>query len=173
MYYIRKLSKLSTLTKIRSVENIEDIPADLLKQELPTKDNKLSFWKCDSIDDTKDAMKAILLATTKIEKSQFIILNEGMLDKIGVKRDCSQKGDTGYSGFENLHVDFCELTYGKIGQILRLMKEAGKKGELVPILEKDEVKAFIREVSKAGLLNTDQVNKDLLNDITKYKLNET
>ena len=171
MYYIRKLSKLSTLAKIKNTENINDVPADLLKQELITTANTLSFWKCDSLTDTRDAIKAILLSTTGIEKSQFIILDDEMLDEIGVRRDNSQKGKTGYLGFEDLHVNFCELTYGKIGQIIRLIKDVNTREELIPVLGKEDVKAFIREVYKAGLLNTEQINEHLMADIEKYGLN--
>ncbi len=171
MYYIRKLSKLSTLAKIKNIDDINDIPADLLKQELATTGNTLSFWKCDSLNDTTDAVKAILLSTTAIEKSQFIILDDEMLDEIGVRRDDSQKGKTGYLGFEDLHVNFCELTYGKIGQIIRLIKDVNKRTELTPVFGKDEVKAFIRDVCKAGLLNANQIDEHLMSDIEKYGLN--
>lgn len=53
MYYIRKLSKPNTVNKLKYMPNIGNTPADLLKQEWPTKGNTLSFWKCESLDNYK------------------------------------------------------------------------------------------------------------------------
>lgn len=170
MYYIRKLSKLTTIAKIKNSESINEVPADLLKQELPTSSNTLSFWKCESLENTKDAMKAILLSTTGIEKSQFIIFDDDMLDKCGIRRDTSEEGKTGYAGFSNLHVNFCDLTYGKIGQIILMIKDIHNKQELIPSLSKDQVKECIKEVCSAGLLDTAKVDEHLLADIQKYGL---
>lgn len=66
MRYVRKLSKKSNLFKIKDTTSNNDIDADVLKQELSTSGNTLSFWKCENSEDLKDAMKAILLSTTGI-----------------------------------------------------------------------------------------------------------
>ena len=60
MFYIRKLSKKSNLFKIRDAVTNSIIEADVLKQELGTTRNTLSFWKSEDITDLKNAMKAIL-----------------------------------------------------------------------------------------------------------------
>ena len=170
MYYIRKLSKPNTVNKLKNMSNIEDAPADLLKQEWPTKGNTLSFWKCESLNNTVDTMKAILLSSTGIEKSRFIILDDNMLDQYGIKRDFSEKGKCGYVGFEGLHVNFCELTYGKIGNIITLTKEILSMDKMVIDLSRDSVKTYIKEVCDAGLIDTEKINESLLADMKKYGL---
>ncbi|WP_406043184.1 hypothetical protein [Succinimonas sp.] len=170
MYYIRKLSKPNTVNKLRNMANIEDAPADLLKQEWPTTGNTLSFWKCESLDNTADTIKAIILSATGIEKSRFIIFDDDMLDEYGIKRDFSEEGKTGYKGFEGLHVNFCELTYGKIGSVISMTKEALGKENMVIDLSRDAVKEHIKEVCDAGLINTEQIHESLLADIRKYGL---
>ena len=170
MYYIRKLSKLSTVSKIKNITSIDETPADLLKQELPTTGNTLSFWRCESLDDVKDTMKAILLAATSIEKSRFIIFDDSMLEFYDIQRDLSKEGKTGYLGYENLHVDFCDLTYRKIGCILNMIKEVLDNEQMNIELSKECVKSYIKEVCDAGLLNEEKTDEHLLADIKKYGL---
>lgn len=173
MFYIRKLSKKSNLFKIKSAESNVNVAADVLKQELGTNGNTLSFWRCDSLDTTKDAIKAILLSTTSIENSQFIILDDELLDKYKIETDDTCEGVTGYKGFEKLHVDFCNLTYEKIGFILNMIREVCEKADRTPELKKEEVKRYIIEVKEAGLLNQNSVRPELLSAINKYCNNST
>lgn len=168
MFYIRKLSKKSNLFKIKSAETNATIAADVLKQELGTSGNTLSFWKCDSLDTTKDAIKAILLSTTSIETSQFIIVDDELLNKYQIETDDTNEGITGYKGYENLHVDFCNLTYEKIGFILNMIKEAAEETNRTPELKKEDVKKYIIEVKKAGLLNQKNMRPELLSAVDKY-----
>lgn len=168
MFYIRKLSKKSNLFKIKSSETSATIAADVLKQELGTSGNTLSFWKCDNLETTRDAIKAILLSTTSIETSQFIIVDDELLNKYQIEIDDTNEGITGYKGFENLHVDFCNLTYEKIGFILNMIKEIAEEEKRTPELKKDEVKRYIIEVKEAGLLNLENLRPELRLAINKY-----
>lgn len=168
MFYIRKLSKKSNLFKIRKASENKDVAADVLKQELATTGNTLSFWKSDDISSLKDAMKAILLSATSIETSQFIIFNDEILDRYGIKRDYNEKGVTGYKGFENLHVNLCDLNYGKIGAVLDMVKEISMDEAYVPELKREEVKKYILEVREDGLLDEDSIRPELMRAIEKY-----
>ncbi len=168
MYYVRKLSNNPNLEKVKWTENIGELGADILKQELGTTENALSFWKCASLESLKDTIKAILLSTTGIRTSQFFILTDEMVDKYGLKMDDTQPGKTGYKGFERLHINMIELTYSKIGTVLEMLKEVFKDSNNTPKLEKEEVKAYIMEVIQADLLNKDELQESLKKDIDKY-----
>ena len=167
MYYVRKI-KNSNLFKIKDCESCELLAADVLKQECSTTSNTLSFWKCDNLNDTTDTIKAILLSTTAIETTQFIIINDEQLKAHGIETDDSEPGKTGYSGFENLHVNVCNLTYGKIGALLKIYKDNSTISECAPKIQKPDVKRYISEVKQAGLINEEKTNPDLLKDINKY-----
>lgn len=168
MYYVRKLSNTPNLAKLKLAENVGELGADILRQELGTTDNALSFWKCDSLERLKDTIKAILLSTTGIKTSQFFILSDKVVDKYGLKMDDTQPGKTGYKGFERLHINMIELTYSKIGTVLQMLNEVFKDSNCTPKLEKEEVKAYILEVIKSDLLNTDGLQDPLKKDIDKY-----
>lgn len=169
MYYVRKI-KNSNLFKIKDCDSCDMIAADVLKQECSTTSNTLSFWKCATLDldDMKDTLKAILLSTTSIETTQFIIVDDEQLDKCQIETDDSELGKTGYSGFENLHVNLCNLTYGKIGALLSIYKESSTHSDFSPKLQKTDVKRYISEVKQEGLINEEMTNPDLLRDINKY-----
>ena len=167
MRYVRKLSKKSNLFKIRN-ETIDNIDADVLKQELSTTGNMLSFWKCEKRENLKDVMKAILLSTTSIETTQFIIIDDSFIEKYGIERDDSEKGVTGYRGFEDLHVNFSKLNYGKIGVLLNIIKEIASDQANTPELKREDVKKYIIEVRNEGLLNEDALRDELKSAIEKY-----
>lgn len=168
MRYIRKLSKKSNLFKIKDSTVNDDIDADVLRQELSTSGNKLSFWKCENSEDLKDAMKAILLSSTGIETSQFIIIEDLVLEKYGIEMDDSEKGATGYKGFEDWHVNFCKLNYGKLGVLLDIIKEIASDENNTPELKREEVKKYIIEVREAGLLNEERLKPELKSAIERY-----
>ena len=151
MFYIRKLSKKSNLFRIRDAISNSNIEADVLKQELGTTRNTLSFWKCEDITDMKNVMKAILLSATSIETSQFIVINDEMLDKYGIERNYEEKGITGYKGYENLHV-----------------KEISKNKTYIPELKREDVKRYIIEVKRDGLLDEENIRPELKAAIDKY-----
>ncbi|MEE0007122.1 MAG: hypothetical protein U0J00_00610 [Ruminococcus bromii] len=170
MYYLRKLSKRTSLSKIKGVEDVYEIGADLLKQELSTTKNTLSFWKCIDLGNQKETMKAILLSTTSIEASQFIIVDDKLLGKYNIDIDDTEVGCTGYKDHTDLHVNFCNITYNKIGKILQLYKEISSNVQLTPVLEKKEVKKYIMEVINDNMLDREKTRQELLNDINKYLL---
>ena len=69
-----------------------------------------------------------------------------------------------------MHVNFCELTYGKIGNIITLTKEILSMDKMVIDLSRDSVKTYIKEVCDAGLIDTEKINESLLADMKKYGL---
>ena len=168
MYYIRKLSNNSNLSKIKNTDNVASLDSDILKQELATTGNALSFWKCEDLENQKDTMIAILLSGSHIKVSQFFILDDDMISKYGLELDDSKPGKTGYKGFQNLHVDIKSLTYRKIGIVLEMMQEAFQNEELTPKLGRLEIKQYLKEVKEAGLLDETQLDDNMKKAIANY-----
>jgi hypothetical protein len=162
------LSSPANLYKLKTIDDVALIEADILKQELGTTQNTLSFWKCHSLDHIKNTMKAILLSTSAIKKAQFIVIEDSITKENGLTMDDSEKGKTGYKGYEDLHVNMVDLTYEKIGSVLAVLHEAVKNEEYTPKLNRDQVKEYIVEVKNAGLLDDTALNPDLKKDIEKY-----
>ena len=171
MYYLRKLSKYSTLDLIDSLDDVFDIPADLLRQEFPTTNNTLSFWRFDSFERINDTLKAILLSCSYIEKTKFFIVDDDLLSKYSIETDCSNPGMTGYLGFDYLHTDFCNLTYKKIGDVLMMIKDIIHISDYTYQLSRDEAKELIKSVYIDGKIDESKINDKLKKDIEKYIIN--
>ena len=166
MYYVRKLSKPNNYEKVKLAESIEDINSDVLKQELSTTFDTLSFWKCNDLDNMDDTIKAILLSTNKIDKSKFIVLDSELVKKYDLDVEESI-GKTGYKGFENLHIDISNLTYKKIGEILKAYKESFEEDMYQKELSKTEIKELIKEVNEEQKIDFDNIDDHLKKDIMK------
>ena len=91
-----------------------------------------------------------------------------MLDKYGIERNYEEKGITGYKGYENLHVNLCNLDYEKIGAILNIIKEISKNKTYIPELKREDVKRYIIEVKRDGLLDEENIRPELKAAIDKY-----
>ena len=171
MYYLRKLSKLSTRDKLLTANKVEEIPADILKQEIPTTNNTLSVWGFETIDKKMDAVRAAILSSTGISKTDFIVFDDDLLKSSNILIDGTEMGQTGYLGFGNLHVNLCKLDYAAIGRVLEVMREVFTKekyNEYYFQMSRAEVKTCIIDVYNEGLIDTQNINSQLLDDINKF-----
>lgn len=167
MYYIRKLTKPFNFNKIKCIKSVDDIDSDIIKQELSTKQNTLSFWKCEKLEHIKETIKAIILSTSEISKSKFIMLDSNIIKEYELEVDESNKGKTGYKGYDDLHIDICNLTYKKLGTILNAYKKVFEDDQNTCEYQKDDIKELILEVIQQGLLDIDNLNESLKKDIIK------
>ena len=171
MYLIRKLSNTPNLYKLRHCKDIGLLDADILRQELRTEENNLSCWKCEQIDDSKqlkDTLKAIILSTSSIKVSQFVIFDMETIQKFGFSMDFLEEGKTAYMGYENLHINLTQLTYSKLGDVLSAYCMVTQNENFTPLLKKDEVTDYIIEAFNEGLIDKEKLHKDLLSDMSKF-----
>lgn len=168
MYYVRKLSKTSNLQKIQNNPSPSIVPADFIGQELRTKENTLSVWRCESPDEEgrKDAIKAALFASSELSATQFIIFDSDMLEAAGIKT-CDTVGKTGYKNLEHLHTDLCELTYEKLGRLLDLYYRTSHLKDRIPKIEKEEFKKIALEAYNSNCLDESKMDDHLRNEINK------
>ena len=73
MYYVRKLSKTSSLYKIKELDDVKNLCSDFLGQEMRTSENTLSVWRSATLEgeDLNDAITAALLASSQVTTSQY------------------------------------------------------------------------------------------------------
>lgn len=169
MYYVRRLSKTSNLSKIRTMKSVQTMSADILGQEMKTTGNTLSVWRFSTLDseEMNDALKAAVLTGTDIVKTQFIILDSDSLTEAGISTDDNQLGKTGYIGLEDTHTNLCDLTYEKIGILLSLYQKAIQDSKRTPVIEKEDMKKIILELQQNDKLNIQAVPEHLGEKISK------
>ena len=159
MYYVRKLSKPPNLYKIQQASDVSLIPADFLGQEMRTSGNTLSVWRCESLntEDSMNAIKAALFASSEITATQFIILDSEMLEAAGIKTN-DVLGKTSYIGLNELHTDLCDLTYEKIGILLNLYHQVSTSQDRIPKIEKKDFQRLALEAYSEGCLDENAMN---------------
>ena len=168
MYYVRKLNNRTNSYKIKEMKKVREIQSDFLRQEMGTQGNTLSFWKCSDLNDLKDTIKAIILSTTEIKLSEFVLLDSELVKEKGLEIDEEEAGKTGYKGFSNLHINIKNLTYEKIGDLLDVYKITLDNATKEYVYKKDDIKELINQVIQDDLLDEEKVHPDLLKDIYKY-----
>lgn len=167
MYYIRKLSKPSSLFKLQALNNFQNTHADFLGQDLRTTANTLSVWRSESLDqkDISKAINAALLSSSQVNASQFIILDSDSLAQAGIGTDDSEPGKTAYSGLEGLHTNLCDLTYDKIGKLLQIYCGICKDTQRTPKIEKGQFKEIIITANEKGCLNMTALQEHMLKEV--------
>lgn len=169
MYYVRKLSKPSSLYKIQTLEDIKTIYADFLGQDMRTTENTLSVWRSETLNpsDLDNAIKAALLTSSQVNATQFIILDSEELASANIITSNEKPGTTAYKGLENLHTDLCGLTYEKIGALLQLYKKVSANPERTPKIEKKRFKEIIVEANSLGVLDATVLQEHMQKEIAK------
>ena len=161
--YVRKLSKTSSLYKIKELDDVKNLCSDFLGQEMRTSENTLSVWRSATLEgeDLNDAITAALLASSQVTTSQFLIIDSDALRDADIQTDDSQLGKTAYIGFENLHTNLCDLTYEKIGRLLQIYLRACNDESRTPKIEKDVFKKIILETNAKGVLNFTELQEHM------------
>lgn len=167
MYYVRKLSKPSSLFKLQALDNFQNMQADFLGQDLRTSTNTLSVWRSESLkqEDIDKAINAALLASSQVNTSQFLIIDSDALEQAGIRTDDTEPGKTGYSGLEGLHTNLCDLTYEKIGCILQVYCKCCKDKQRTPKIDKEQFKQIIISANEAQCLNMKALQEHMQKEV--------
>lgn len=169
MYYVRKLSKPSSLYKLKTLDDVKNLSADFLGQDLRTTENTLSVWRSETLEagDLNQAINAALLASSQVNASQFLVIDSEALANVGIRTDDSQPGKTAYIGLEPLHTNLCDLTYEKIGQLLQIYCDICNDMQRTPKIEKARFKEIIIEADNQGKLNMAILSDHMKKEIQK------
>lgn len=173
MYYIRKLSKESDIERLLMQNLPDDIPADFISQNMRTHSNTLSVWRTPTLDqdsdEYKDAIRAALLAGTDFnKKSQFLIISDNDLAEYDIRIDDSEIGETGYKGHGNLHSNICQLTFKKLGDLIRVFSQSSQQPERRPVISKAGNIAIISELLQQELIDFTKLNGEMYRRITEH-----
>ena len=80
-YLVRKLNKRENIDIIGNTENVENMFADAATSEFRSKNGTLSTWRIEFIEKLDEAILAIVVTSSKIERMDFIVINTEYLDE--------------------------------------------------------------------------------------------
>ena len=151
MFLARKISLAKWLKKEEQGELAEDeISADAVTADLRTKDNRLSFWRCDTEETTEvnKAALAIVAGYERIDKIAVVWLAADELQADGQTLKDTE-GKTPVRGLAELHVDVCRLDYMRLGKVAQRIFTALKEEQYLQI-GKASVKGLLAEAVEQG-----------------------
>lgn len=167
---MRKLERPASIRRIKLSNSVGDVDLDVIHNEFRSKDNCLSFWIANDKTEIEDIGYAIALASSKTDAFTMVIFSDEYLNKDKIKTSYSN-GKTGYKKFQKNHIDFINLTYKHIEELVKTYRDAK---EPVPNCEykltKEQIETKIKTLAKDELDNS-MMNDDLLlkvSDLRKY-----
>ena len=143
MFLARKIT-LSKWGELSTLLGPDSIPADAITVDLRTRQNRLSLWRCESINDSDIKDIALALAskntyTSKIDIA-WILEDDLTSDDQIIQRMSS---DIPVQDLASKHVDLCEMNYKRLGRVadrLRIAITTGsyrrfRESEVITILK--------------------------------------
>ena len=145
MFLARKISRAKWEVERELSEG--EIPADAIRVDLHTKDNKLSFWRCGSETEVEDAALAIAATRDNVDKLDIVWVDEGEL-KTDDQTLKDTKGETPVTELAERHVDVCQLDYVRLGKVAHRVMAAIKKEQCIRLTKKQVTDILVAAVEQ-------------------------
>jgi len=128
-----------------------DVPADAVTKCLRTAENKLSFWKIDSLSDIDDAVLAIVACHKHLEMFDVVAIDPQLLSD-GCVKCVVTEGQTPVPDLVKEHRELVTLAYGTLGVVAKSIAEAFKQGH-VYLRTKEQLKSILKTAITDGRLS--------------------
>lgn len=145
----------------------DDIPADAVTADLKTKDNALSFWRCDSNadDDLKEAVLALAAAGDRIDRMDIAFIDESAFSDAGLRIEATP-GKTPVETLRESHRDVTHLDLVRLGSVASLVASACRRNS-VRRFDKTAVRACLEEAIQRGRVQREALHQDLVADLDR------
>jgi hypothetical protein len=158
---VRKIDKGKWLQM--DIENVGNVSADAITNDLKTTSNKLSVWEIASSDDIDQAVLAMTAGGQHLETIDVVTIDPQHIAAQGIY--ClSAEGVTPVDHLKNTHRELPQLSYSKLGAIAH---------EIVDSIETDSVQrrtmGELREILKKAILEG-KLQPDRLSESLRAKL---
>lgn len=162
-YLVRKISR-SRYDKITHTENIQDVDADVVSNDLRTSKNCLSTWKADTAEDVENAILAIASTSDHLEKMAFLLFDETQLTENKLDFEGERDSSCPVEDLAALHTNIRFLSYKKIGDILCIVKQI--PNTRVIFRTRQEIYSLITKAKESGRLNVLLLREDVMKYIS-------
>ena len=160
-YLVRKINRAKWEATDSSTN---DFAADAITICLKTRNNELSFWRLNTINDD-EISKVIVAIMSSLEKIDTIDI--AIIDENKIKDHCLIKdtpGNTPMDEMKNRHCDMVNLTYSKIGKIAELIYDEVKNKRSKRLTEKN-LKGLILAAISSKQLSPESLHSSLRADL--------
>ncbi len=150
MFLARKITRAKWSPK-KGIST-KEISADAITADLRTRDNNLSFWKCDPTSNESIENVALAIAATgeRVDKVELVWISDDKLPD-----DCktlkNTEGETPVTDLAKQHFDLCELDYVRLGKVAHIITAAIKAEQYHRLTESSVTKLLAKAVEQERL----------------------
>lgn len=154
--FIRRVTKSKWQNQLDKLSNI--ISADAITSCLKTKDNEMSVW---SVDNIEDAILALASTNTSIAIVDIVELDAKRLNQLKFKVH-QKNAKTPAEQLNNKHYDIVGLNYTTLGVIANeIASETTKNSEYIKRYSAAAVKKILKDAITDGKIKMDALDENL------------
>lgn len=142
---------------------MKDIQADTVVAEFQTDENKLSVWKIENEEDLTDAFIALGSNCENICTITAVKIEDKDLKTISFE---DEEGVTPTFGINHKHKNMIKLNYCSLGRVI-LSVIRGLKSNCFVKRTRGEMKKILVQAYNEHILDTDNLNENLLREVMK------
>lgn len=165
-YLVRKLNKRENVDIIGNAEDVENMFADAATAEFRSRNGTLSTWKIESVDKLDEAVLAIVVTSSKIERMDFIVINTDYLDEQHLEYDQTYAGqDIAIPDLQDTHYDIINVTIPRLINCTyvyrRVFKEDKEQGIYLVRYVEGDIRDLIEKAVNASRLDLSSLNRGI------------
>ena len=173
-YLVRKLNKRENVDVIGNTEDIENMFADAATAEFRSKNGTLSTWKIDSVDKLDEAVLAIVVTSSKIERMDFIVIDTDYLDEQHLEYSQTYAGQKiAVPDLQDTHYDIINVTIPRLINCTcvyrRVFKEDRDQGVYLVRYVEGDIRDLLEKAAIASRLDMNCLNKVIKKELSFEK----
>ena len=160
---IRGIASLSRWDGSTIVSRPDATTAGDVISDLRTQSNKLSVWRADSGEDINDALVALSLNRTEVQKVIALLLDENDLKamQIDYSDKLPGKAPGAIDSIKKKHRDLLEIDYKRLGFLSDYMMSIVHNKERRVELSKPSIMRLLEEYKIEGKIKVEEMNEEL------------
>ncbi len=170
-YLVRKLNKRENVDIIGNTEDVENMFADAATAEFRSKNGTLSTWRIDSVDKLDEAVLAIVVTSSKIERMDFIVIDTDYLDEQHLEYNQTYAGQRiAVPDLQDTHYDIINVTIPRLINCTcvyrRVFKEDKDQGVYLVRYVEGDIRDLLEKAAIASRLDMNSLNKGIKKELS-------
>lgn len=170
-YLVRKLNKRENVDIIGNTEDVENMFADAATAEFRSKNGTLSTWRIDSVDKLDEAVLAIVVTSSKIERMDFIVIDTDYLDEQQLEYSQTYAGQKiAVPDLQDTHYDIINVTIPRLINCTcvyrRVFMEDKDQGIYLVRYVEGDIRDLLEKAAIASRLDMNNLNKGIKKELS-------
>ena len=165
-FLVRKLIKRSSIDLIADADSLENMFADAATSEFRTTKGTLSTWRINDIDDLDNAVLAIVVTSSKIERMDFIVIDTTLIEENHLEYIQSDAGkEIAVPDLQNTHYNIVNVTISKLINCAciyrKVFEQDDDNGIYIVRYAQGDIKDLLEKAVTNGRIRIELLTKDI------------